>query len=218
MVKKSENWLLIPISLILLLSFSHLPQSNANSKYSKTWKLSDGSELEITISSFVNNLLVNTKYTYRIHLEAKTFGSSLDGFYSIAIGLRFTYSQGIIKSDLKCDVGDLSISGSKINILIPITVPFANELSLRQGESIQGQLQYIIYYSEQPKDWDKSEMAPNQWPHESDVTLGWETISQGNITNPYLNFKSTVPIALAAILFGSGICIYLIAKKRKSSI
>ena len=94
MVKKSENWLLIPISLILLLSFSHLPQSNANSKYSKTWKLSDGSELEITISSFVNNLLVNTKYTYRIHLEAKTFGSSLDGFYSIAIGLRFTYPQG----------------------------------------------------------------------------------------------------------------------------
>ena len=216
MVERSEKWLSILISLILLLSISHLPQSTANSTYLKTWKQSDGSELEITISSFVTNLLVNTKYTYRIHLEAKTFGSSLDGFYSIAMGLRFTYSQGIIKSDLKCDTGDLSVSGSRIHILIPITVPSADEFSLKLGESIQGQLQYIIYFSEQPKDWDKSEMAPNQWPHESDVTLGWETISQGKISNPYLNFRTTIPIAFATIVvFSTGT--YFIVRKRKSS-
>jgi hypothetical protein len=132
------------------------------------------------------------------------------------MGLRFTFSQGIIKSDLKCDVGDLSVSGSKIIILIPIDVPSADEFSLKLGESIQGQLQYIIYFSEQPKDWDKSEMAPNQWPHESDVTLGWETISQGRISNPYLNFQSSIPIAFATIVvFSTGI--YFILRKKKSS-
>ena len=115
MVQKRE-YRLIVISLILLLTLSHLSQSSANTTYSKTWEQSDGSELEITISSVVTNLWVNTKYTYRINLEAKTFGSNLGGFYSIAIGLRFTYSHGIIKSDLRCEIGDLSIIGSKVHI------------------------------------------------------------------------------------------------------
>ncbi|MFX1515810.1 MAG: hypothetical protein ACFFC6_05830 [Promethearchaeota archaeon] len=218
MVQKREYRLML-ISLILLLTLSHLSQSSANATYSKTWEQLDGSELEITISSVVTNLLVNTKYTYILNLEAKTFGSNLDGFYSIAIGLRFTYSHGIIKSDLKCEIGELPIIGSKVHILVPISIPSANEFSLKQGESIQGQLQYIIYYSEQPKDWDKSEMAPNQWPHESDVSLGWETISQGKITNPYFTFETIVTIGLVTTgLVGLGIFIYFIARRRYHSI
>ncbi|MHA2204168.1 MAG: hypothetical protein ACW991_10810, partial [Candidatus Hodarchaeales archaeon] len=155
----------------------YLYQSTATLAYSKTWTQSDGSELEITISSYVTNLVVDTKYTYKIALEAKTLGSSLDGFYSIAAGLRFTSSKETIKSDLRCDIGDLSTVGSKIHVLIELVVPSADEYPLGRGESIQGQLQYVVYYSEQEKDWDKSEMAPNQWPHESDASTGWETIS-----------------------------------------
>ena len=90
----------------------------------------------------------------------------------------------------------------------------AKNFSLNHGESVQGQLQYIIYYSEHQKDWDKSEMAPNQWPHESDTSIGWETISQGKVTNPYLNFKSTI-VSVITLVSGSGILVYLIARKRK---
>ncbi|MFW9905172.1 MAG: hypothetical protein ACFFFH_12610 [Candidatus Thorarchaeota archaeon] len=172
--------------------------------------------MAIIISSYVTNLAVDTKYTYRITLEAETFGSSLDGFYSIAVRIRFVSSEQMIKSDLKCDIGDLSTIGSKLFVLIPLIIPSASHFSLNLGESIQGQLQYIIYYSEQVKDWDKSEMAPNQWPHESDISLGWETISQGKITNPYLNFQTSLTIALVTVsLLSSGIFIYYMVRKRK---
>ncbi|MFX1506782.1 MAG: hypothetical protein ACFFDC_11830, partial [Promethearchaeota archaeon] len=95
--------------------------------------------------------------------------------------------------------------------------PSASHFSLNLGESIQGQLQYIIYYSEQEKDWDKSEMAPNQWPHESDISIGWETISQGKITNPYLNFQTSVIVLVIVSLLGSGIFIYYMVRKRKKT-
>lgn len=215
-----KKWLysgIFAIFLFLFLCQPYLHKAVTSSSYSKTWIQLDGSELEISFSSYVTDLVVDTKYTYRITLEAKTFGSSLDGFYSIAASLRFVNSEQIIRSDLKCDVGDLSTAGSKLHILIPLLIPSASEFSLNLGESIQGQLQYIIYYSEKVKDWDKSEMLPNQLPHESDISLGWETISQGRITNPYLNFETSVTLALVIVsLVGSGIFIYYMTRRRKN--
>jgi hypothetical protein len=214
-----KNWYrrIFAISLIILLCQTYLHNAATSSSYSKTWIQSDGSELEIAISSYVTNLVVDTKYTYRITLEAKSFGSSLDGFFSIALGLRFVSSEQTIKSDLKCDVGDLTTAGSKLHVLLPLIIPSAHQFSLNLGESIQGQLEYIIYYSEQVKDWDKSEMAPNQWPHESDISLGWVIISQGKIINPYINFETSVIITLAIIsLSGSGIFIYYMTRKRNN--
>lgn len=218
MLNKIECRLLTAISLISLLFLPYLYQSTANPAYSRTWTQSDGSELEITISPFVTNLVVDTKYTYKINLEAKTFGPSLDGFYSLAIGLRFTSSEETIKSDLKCDIGDLSTVGSKIHVLIQLTIPSAAKFSLDRGDSVQGQLQYIVYYSEQTKDWDKSEMAPNQWPHESDASIGWETISQGKITNPFIDFNSIFIIIIITVsLISSVIIIYTIVRKKSGT-
>lgn len=88
-------------------------------------------------------------------------------------------------------------------------------MSLNGGKSLEGQLQYIVYYSEQQKDWDKSEMAPNQWPHESEQILGWETISQGSLTNPLIDLTSLITIAIiTASLICSGILILIVMKKR----
>ncbi len=217
MLKKREFRFRLKFSLILLMILPYVYQSTATPAYSKIWTQSDGSELEIIIFSFATNLVVDTKYTYRIDLEAKAFGSHLDGFYSIAVGLRFTSSEETIKSDLRCDIGDLSTVGSKIHVLLEFVVPSADEFLLSRGKSVQGQLQYIVYYSEQAKDWDKSEMAPNQWPHESDSSLGWETISQGKITNPLIDFKSTVIIMAIVSLIGSVIIIYTIVRKKSST-
>ncbi|MFX1506474.1 MAG: hypothetical protein ACFFDC_10205, partial [Promethearchaeota archaeon] len=112
--------------MIFLLCQPYLNNAATNSAYSKTWIQLDGSELEVIISSYATNLVVDTKYTYRITLEAKTFGSSLDGFYSIAVGIRFVSSGQTIKSDLKCDIGDLSTIGSKLHVLIPLIIPSAS--------------------------------------------------------------------------------------------
>ncbi|MFX1286613.1 MAG: hypothetical protein ACFFB5_23455 [Promethearchaeota archaeon] len=212
----SRQSLLLVISFIFLLILPFFSHSVANSAYSKIWTQSDGSQLEITISSYSINLLVDTTYTYKINLKVNAFGSNLDGYYSIAVGLRFTSSEEIIKSDLKCDIDDLVTVDSKIHVLIQLQVPSAAKFSLNRGESVQGQLQYIVYYSEQSKDWDKSEMAPNQWPHESDISLGWETISQGSVTNPFLNIPEVIIIALITVfLISSMIVIYKKGKKRE---
>jgi len=207
--------LLTVISFILLLLLPILCHSTASPVYSKTWTQSDGSKLEIAISSYSTNLLVDRTYTYKIDLEAEAFGSNLNGYYSIAVGLRFTSSEETFKSDLKCDIGDLTTVGSKVHVLIRLSVPSAAKFSLNRGESISGQLEYIVYYSEHSKDWDKSEMAPNQWPHESDMSVGWETISQGKITNPLINISEAVIITLITVfLTGSVFVIYITIKKR----
>ncbi|MFX0125703.1 MAG: hypothetical protein ACFFAE_18915 [Candidatus Hodarchaeota archaeon] len=215
MLKLSRHRLLSMISFILLLLLPFLYHSAASSAYSKIWTQSDGSKLEITISSYSTNLLVDTTYTYKIILKANAFGSNLDGYYSIAVGIRFICSEETIKSDLKCDIADLVSVGSKVHALIELTIPSAAKFSLNRGESVQGQLQYIVYYSEQLLDWDKSEMAPYQWPHESDISLGWETISQGKITNPFFNLLEFVIIALITVsLISSVIVIYTIVRRR----
>ncbi|MFX0122451.1 MAG: hypothetical protein ACFFAE_02355 [Candidatus Hodarchaeota archaeon] len=218
MLKKREFRLLITISLFFMMLLPYFCKSVASPAYSKTWTHLDGSKLEITISSFVTNLVVDTRYTYKVVLEAKTFGSNLDGFYSIAVGLRFTSLKETIESDLKCDIGDLTAINSKIHVLIHLPIPSADEISLGRGESVQGNLQYIVYYSEQPKDWDKSEMAPNQWPHESDTSIGWETISQGKISNPFIDFNSLFTIIIISVsLISVMIIIYTIVRKRSST-
>ncbi|UCG90011.1 MAG: hypothetical protein JSU57_05990 [Candidatus Heimdallarchaeota archaeon] len=201
--------------IILLFFFPYLSQSNADSTYRKTWNQSNGSKLKITVSSNTANLLVDTLYTYKVALEAIAFGSNIEGFFSIAVGLRFVSFDKTIKSDLKCNIGDLTTVGSKIHILIQLSVPAANEFSLGRGESLQGQLQYIVFYSEQSKDWNKHEMGPNYWAHQTDQSIGWETISQGKITNPFINNLEVIIIALITVsLISSVIVFYTIIKKR----
>ncbi|MHA2246208.1 MAG: hypothetical protein ACXADY_14685 [Candidatus Hodarchaeales archaeon] len=166
--------------------------------------------MKITTSSNTANLLVDTVYTYKVALEAIEFGSNMNGFYSIAVGLRFVNSEKTIKSDLKCNIGDLSNVGSKMHVLIKLVVPSATEFSLKRDESVQGQLQYIVYYSEQQKDWNKHEMGPNQWAHETDQSIGWETIAQGKITNPLIDLPSIAIIVIITVsLISLGIIIYI---------
>ena len=215
MSKLSERRFLITTIIIFLLFLPLSSQSTASSAYSKIWTQSNGAKLKITLSSNTANLLVDTVYTYKVNLEAIAFGSNQEGFYSIAVRLRFVSSVKTFKSDLKSNIGDLATVGSKIHILIRFIVPSAAEFSLDRGESLQGQFQYMVFYSEQPKDWDKSEMAPNHWPYETDQSIGWETISQGKITNPFINLPSVAIIAvITVLLISSVIIIYTVAKKR----
>ncbi|MFX1423532.1 MAG: hypothetical protein ACFFB2_14580 [Promethearchaeota archaeon] len=218
MSKSCKRRHLIELILIFLLLTPYLSYSRADSRYIKTWTQSNGSQLQITLSSYPKTLFVNIKYTYKINFEVKAVSSYLDSFYSIAVGLRFLSSEKTVKSDLKCDIGDLPTIGSKVHVLIQLSVPSATEISINQGESLQGQLQYIVYYSKQPKDWDKSEMAPNQWPHESDQTLGWETISEAVIVNPLVDlFLLTVIVVISISLIISSIIIFRILKKRSQN-
>jgi hypothetical protein len=148
--------------------------------YSKTWIQSNGSKLQVSISP--NSALLETEkiYTYIITLEPIVFASTQDGFYSLAVFLRFLNSKNTFKSVLAY-IGDISSIGSKKQALIRLIVPSADELSLDPSESLQGQLQYIIYYTEQPYDGDKYEMPPYDMYFYTEHSIGWETIIQGKI-------------------------------------
>ena len=198
------------LSFILLSPFP----ARSTLTYSKTWTQANGSELKISVIPDSADLQVGRIYTYRMSLEALALGSNQEGFYSIATRLRFVNSEYKIEGDLKTDLGDLSDVGSQKQTLIQLIIPSTADFSLDLGESIQGQLQYIVYYSEQPKDWDKSEMAPNQWPHENDKIIGWETISQGKIINPLDILSAAILAIIGGSLISSVIIVYDVFRKR----
>ena len=60
-------------------------------------------------------------------------------------------------------------------------------------------------------------MGPNQWAHETDQSVGWETISQGKIANPLISFPSIVIIALITVSLISSVIIIYIRKRVKTS-
>lgn len=104
-----------------------------------------------------------------------------------------------------------------MHILIKLVVPSAAEFSLERGESLQGQLQYIVHYSEQQKDWNKHEMGPNYWAHETDMSVGWETISQGKISNPLINLPTIAIIVIITVSLISSVIIIYFRKRVKTS-
>lgn len=195
---KTTKYHLIVATVFSFILLSPFPVRSAIT-YSKTWTQSNGSKLKISVSPDSTNLQVERIYTFKMSLEALALGSDQEGFYSIAARLRFVNSEYTLESNLKTDLGKLADIGSQKQTLLQLDIPSAAEFPLDLGESTKGQLQYILYYSEQPKDWDKSEMAPNQWPHENDKIIGWDTISQGKVINPF-----DVPsIVILAIISGS---------------
>ncbi|MFX1533827.1 MAG: hypothetical protein ACFFDI_06295 [Promethearchaeota archaeon] len=186
MPKLSDQKLITAIVIIIIafvtISILFLPalmQFTTNSTYSKTWTQSNGS-LKVSISPNSATLEVEKVYKYIITLDAIEFVSTEDGFYSLAVCLRFLNSKNTFKSDFTY-LGDLSSIGSKKQTLIQLVVPSADTFPLDPGESLQGQLQYLIYYSEQPYDGDKYELPPYDMFFYTEHSIGWETIIEGTL-------------------------------------
>lgn len=199
--------------LIFLLLQLFQGHSLPNSTYTKTWIQSNGSKLKIAISPSSANLEVGRVYSYLMTFEAIEFSSDQCKFYSLAARLRFNNSF-VIKSDLICNIGDLSHIGSKRQTLIKLVIPSANEFSLDRGESLVGQLQYIVYYSEQPIDDNKGEMMGNFRAYETDQSIGWETITQGKITNPLLSLPPIVMVvSITGFLIVVVFSIFIVIRK-----
>lgn len=89
MSKVNRGRLKLTIIIAFLLFSPYINEAASISSYSKTWTQPNTSKLEITISSYTINLLVNTAYTYKINFEVIAVSSNLDSFYSIAVCLRF---------------------------------------------------------------------------------------------------------------------------------
>ncbi|MFX0064090.1 MAG: hypothetical protein ACFFC7_18115 [Candidatus Hermodarchaeota archaeon] len=184
MQKLSDQKLMIPAIVIIVIVFAtiamiFLPSLMGSTSYSKTWIQSTGS-LKVTISPNSAIFEAEKEYIYTITLEPVAFASNQDGFYSLAVCLRFLNSKKTFKSDFTY-IGDLSNIGSKKQALIRLVVPSADEFPLNPSESLQGQLQYIIYYTEQPYDGDKYELPPYDMFFYTEHSIGWETIIQGKI-------------------------------------
>ncbi|MFX1253621.1 MAG: hypothetical protein ACFFCZ_18565 [Promethearchaeota archaeon] len=188
MPKLSDQKLIIPTIVIIFIAIAaisllFLPTLIQSTTYSKTWIQSNGSKLYVSISPNSAILESEKEYVYTITLESIVFASNQDGFYSVAVCLRFLNSKKIFKSNLNY-IGDLSSVGSKKQALIRLIVPSAEEFPLGSSESLQGQLQYIIYYTEQPYDGDKYELPPYDMFFYTEHSLGWETIIDGKIPYP----------------------------------
>ncbi|UCE12789.1 MAG: hypothetical protein JSV04_11415 [Candidatus Heimdallarchaeota archaeon] len=210
---------LIPVAVLIFLLLQYFQvHSLPNSTYSKIWIQSNGAKLKIEISPSSANLEVDSVYSYLMTFEAIEFSSDQSKFYSLSARLRFTNNSIMVKSDLICNIGDLSYIGSRIQTIIQLAIPSADEFSLDRGGSFLGQLEYIVYYSEQSIDDNKGEMMGNFRAYETDQTIGWETIAQGKITNPLLSLPPIVVIISITgilIVFASSILIVIRESSKK---
>jgi hypothetical protein len=150
-----------------------------------------------------------------VTLKVVAFAPNQEGFYSLVVRLRFQNSKNPIQSDYKYNLDELTKVGQETRTLIQLTVPSAVEFSLDPNESLEGQLQYILFYSEAPFDGDKSEQPPYDRNLNTEQSLGWETITEGQITNPFINlrFIATV-VVISVIIIGSAITLHIAVRKR----
>ncbi|MFW9997601.1 MAG: hypothetical protein ACFFD4_36510 [Candidatus Odinarchaeota archaeon] len=209
-------------SIVLIITFILvLPvqiQVGASSPYVKIWTQSNGSNLKVTITPNSANLQVRSWYRYTVELEAVNLALDQEGFFSLAIRLRFFNAINTIESDFNYNFDELEGTGSKTRTFIQLVIPSAPYFSLAPGESLEGQLQYIIYFSEAPFDGDKSEMPPWDQNYSTGQSLGWETVTKGTITNPIIDYRLIIIAAVVTVLLaGCASMIFFVVKKRSRS-
>ncbi len=171
--------------------------------YNRTWNTTRGSQLKIEFSPETANFKPTKIYTYTFTITAVVFGTNVDRFYGIDIAVRFLNAVDDISSAKYG--GELPNVGNYFQVDIDLIIPTKESLSLNAGESLSGNLQIKVDFSEGVVlDFDTY------------LTTGWETITSGKIS---VAADSTILLIVAGLVVGIlavGTLIYFGTRQKKA--